>query len=174
LDNALKITQNVELLFSKHPIQDSFQFGLHFSIYDSVSQNFRLDVLKTKGSLIEVKTLNHFDFFVPDNGLDRGVRLVMDNVLDRRHVLRTEGFHENVNYRRVLDLVHSIWPFRHHHLLPERLNLNHFLLVFLFAFSLEIVIFIVFYIRLKDKLFSPIISGDLFEVIALDLLGSSQ
>ena len=111
LNNTLKITKNVVFLFPLHAIQYFFEFHIHLAIDDPIGQHFRLEVLKAKSLLIEVEALDNLNLFIADDGFDRVVGLMVDDILDRRHAFGAEGFHEDVDGGRILHLVVLFGPF---------------------------------------------------------------
>lgn len=96
MNDAFKVTKNIELLFSEHAIEDSLEFCLHLSVDYSVSKDFRLDVLKSECFLVEVEALNNFDLLITDDRFHRVIRLMMNHLFNWRHILGTQSLHKHV------------------------------------------------------------------------------
>lgn len=99
---------------------------------------------------------------------------MVNYILDRRHVLRTQSLHKHVYYRWILNLAYSIGSLWHQYLFVDIFDLKNLLLIDLISFFLKFIVLIVLNIRLEDKLFSSIACRDLFELIAFNLLGSPE
>lgn len=89
LNDALKITQNIKFLLTNHTIQYFLQLNLHLPIHNRLGQHLRLYILKSQALLVKGKTLNHLNIFITDNRFNRIISLMMNYLLNRRHILRT-------------------------------------------------------------------------------------
>jgi len=100
---------------------------------------------------------------------------MMNNFLDGWHIFRAKSLHKNVDCGWILYLADWIGSFCHFYVRIDFVCYFDLLLSLLLnSILLEIIIFVVLTICLKYKLLSPVVSGHLLKIIALELLRSTK
>ena len=117
---AFEINGQIDAEAFRHSLMT---FGNKFSaseVDDAFGESLRLNIGEPQRFLIKSETLYNLNILIPNDRLNRVIRLMMNHIIQWRHIFTTQGLHEDIDRCRILNLIcliafghNDVWVFSH-------------------------------------------------------------